>query len=109
MHFIKILFIVFVVLAAFPDSNFSQTSSLGNYEIYTKETAGSSIGYLSNNLVFSDAVNSYDFTQNGIMYINERYGSDIGTIVLSDEQQIRIAIDNSSRIGFATGAHQLKM
>lgn len=103
----SILNLIFIAVILFSGLLYSQTKSFGNYEVYSRETSSSAVGFLSTNLKVVDSVNTYNLTQKGIMYLNQYSMGEIANFALADNQQIRISTEGVFKIGFAAGTNQL--
>ena len=83
--------------------DFGQTSAWGNYELYSRKTSQSTLGYLSTNLMLPENVGTYEFAQKGIMYTNEYNIANLGTILMNSNNEINFSLCGAFRIGAATG------
>ncbi|MDR3626575.1 MAG: hypothetical protein P4L45_07070 [Ignavibacteriaceae bacterium] len=94
-------FLIFVELAPF---NFGQTSAWGNYEVYSRKTSQSALGYLTTSTTLPGYLGGYQFTQNGILFSREYNIANLGSILVSPNNQINISLTGAFRIGAAIGS-----
>jgi len=85
----------------------SQTSELGEYEIYTRETSRTGIGYLSLEFSLPQNVGGSKFLSKGVA-LSQNY--DIGTVVneaMSNSSQFKLFFEGNISIGAAIGEEAL--
>lgn len=95
-------FLLFLVIVTFfsVDNIFSQTSEIGNYNVYTREFSTSSIGFLRTAI----NLNGQENVQLGISY-NRNYDiTKIGLIPIDEySSQLGFFLQGSYRLGITTG------
>lgn len=90
------IFLIAFLLISFSRS-FTQTSAIGNYEIYTRETSMSSFGYLTLSAAMPYSMGN--LTEKGIMYSYKYLLNDLGSVSIGYENEIRIFLEGNFNIG----------
>ena len=110
MKYFTIKGIVFIISILFiiNSPNFSQTSALGNYRIYTRDASNSAIGYLTTQFTLPDYRGATGFKQHGIMYLHHYQIANLGSININSNNEINFSLRGAFRIGFGMGSDSTK-
>jgi len=77
----------------------AQTSSQGEYEVYTREVHLNSFAYFTSSFELPSQLSGLRLDQKGISYSHNYELTNIGNIVLSDVSEIRFSLRGVFRIG----------
>jgi len=103
----KTLLSVIVVLILFCIDTFSQTSQLGEYEIYSRETSRTGLGYLTLQFNLTESLGDQFIIARGVSF-TQNY--DVATFVneaLGKNSQFKLFIEGNFNIGVALGEKTL--
>lgn len=100
----KKLFSFIITIALSYGSLFAQTSSHGNYEVYTYEASRNGFSYLTMDVNFPDYLGYHKFTQRGIMYTYQYFSGEIGGYNFTNDFRVRFITEGNFNIGAAFGS-----
>lgn len=99
----KKLFSFILALALLMGTIHAQTSSNGNYEVYTYEASRNGFSYLTMDVNFPDYLGYHKFTQKGIMYTYQYFSGEIGGYNFNNDFRVRFITEGNFNIGAAYG------
>lgn len=105
--FIKSIVILLIIVLLQSINSFAQTSSHGNYRIYTAETSTSSFGYLNSTVTFPEQTGIGSLSLSGFLYSYNYLFSNLTSIALSNDEQLKFYMEGTFRIGAAVGSKKL--
>ena len=96
-----LLLLITILFFNFPKNILAQTSEIENYQVYTRETGCSSLGYMR--LKFDLPTLNETIVNNGVSYNHYYDISSIGSVPINDNNQFSIYLTGAFKIGAATG------
>ena len=104
MLFFRVVLFASLLFLELAPLSFGQTSAWGNYEVYNRKTAVSSLGYLSTSSTLPGYLGGYQFSQNGFLFSREYDIANLGSILINSNNEINITLTGAFRIGAAIGS-----
>ena len=90
---------VFIALFFFCNSILPQTSSYGNYDVYSHETTMNSFGFINSMFLLPPSGGYLKINMKGIMFEHDYELGEIGKVVFSSDFRGRIVSEGAFRIG----------
>lgn len=81
----------------------AQTDPDGNYEVYSRETSQSAVGYLTATFTLTTSSGVYDVRPYGAWFVRTYTLATPGVLVFGTHNEIRFALDGAFRIGGGFG------
>ncbi len=95
-----------IILLILTASSFSagQTSAWGNDEVYSRQNAQYTFGYLTTTITLPEYLGSYKFNQSGIIYTREYNIANLGSVLINSNNEINFFLRGAFRAGAGIGS-----